>query len=341
MSATKLKKRRKPSVSPLTTNTEIEAHKSLQRYQTRELRQREAELTEKKAVAVVISKDGEEALSQKELYKKRIAKHNEKRKANGGESPAESPEVVAKPRPKRAKLKLLVTQTQPKPPSPACTTSFTSKGESIKSPGQSFAALKPPPKPSLENQPKQHLVKPDLSKQTWKRFSSFDQTSQTSSSSGVSGNSSNISSTGSSLKRVKSSPVVSQIRSQEEIERKRKEAMAKREEMGRRRKKSEEEAERKRREEAEKMKEEVDKKRKEEVEKYNKSLMREAEEKRLTELRLKEEAQGSKESKDKEEAAKKMKEEIERKKREAKERLARSRSQQSQQQGIHIGTALR
>ena len=69
------------------------------RYQTRELRQREAE-TEKKAVAVVISKDGEEALSQKELYKKRIAKHNEKRKANGGESPAESPEVVAKPRPK-------------------------------------------------------------------------------------------------------------------------------------------------------------------------------------------------------------------------------------------------
>merc|ERR1712083_569626 len=161
--------------------------------------------------------------------------------------------------------------------------------------GPSFAALKPPPKPSLENQPKQHLVKPDLSKQTWKRFSSFDQTSQTSSgSSGVSGNGSNISSTGSSFKRVKSSPVVSQLRSQDEIERNRKEAMAKREEMGRRRKKSEEEAERKRREEAEKMKEEVDKKRKEEVEKYNKSLMREAEEKRLTELRLKEEAQTSK-----------------------------------------------
>ena len=51
-------------------------------------------------MSVVISKDGEEPLSQKELYKKKIAKHFEKRKANGGESPAESPEVVAKPRPK-------------------------------------------------------------------------------------------------------------------------------------------------------------------------------------------------------------------------------------------------
>ena len=79
---------------------ELVLFKQNSRYQTRELRQREAELTEKKTVAVVISKDGEEALSQKELYKKRIAKHNEKRKANGGESPAESPEVVAKPRPK-------------------------------------------------------------------------------------------------------------------------------------------------------------------------------------------------------------------------------------------------
>ena len=36
----------------------------------------------------------------KELYKKKIAKHFEKRKANGGESPAESPDVVAKPRSK-------------------------------------------------------------------------------------------------------------------------------------------------------------------------------------------------------------------------------------------------
>ena len=75
---------------------ELVLFKQNSRYQTRELRQREAELTNKKAVAVVISKDGEEALSQKELYKKKIAK----RKANGGESPAESPEVVAKPRPK-------------------------------------------------------------------------------------------------------------------------------------------------------------------------------------------------------------------------------------------------
>ena len=70
------------------------------RYHTRELRKQEAESREKKAVSVVISKDGEEPLSQKELYKKKIAKHFEKRKANGGESPAESPEVVAKPRPK-------------------------------------------------------------------------------------------------------------------------------------------------------------------------------------------------------------------------------------------------
>ena len=70
------------------------------RYQTRELKKQEVESREKKAVSVVISKDGEEPLSQKELYKKKIAKHFEKRKANGGESPAESPEVVAKPRPK-------------------------------------------------------------------------------------------------------------------------------------------------------------------------------------------------------------------------------------------------
>ena len=41
------------------------------------------------------------------------------------------------------------------------------------------------------------------------------------------------------------------------------------------------------------------------------------------------------------EIVKKMKEEIERKKREAKERLARSRSQQSQQQGVKIGSAVR
>ena len=52
-----------------------------------------------KEVSVVISRDGKEHLSQKELYKKKIAKHFEKRKANGGESPAESLEVVPKPRP--------------------------------------------------------------------------------------------------------------------------------------------------------------------------------------------------------------------------------------------------
>ena len=117
-SATKLKKKRRPSVSPLTTNTEIEAHRSLERwveitddenlthgwslrYQTRELRKKESESLEKRPVSVVISKDGEEPLSQKELYKKKIARHNERRRARAGEeSPAESPEVVAKPRPK-------------------------------------------------------------------------------------------------------------------------------------------------------------------------------------------------------------------------------------------------
>jgi len=133
-SATKLKKKRRPSVSPLTTNTEIEAHRSLERYQTRELRKKESESLEKRPVSVVISKDGEEPLSQKELYKKKIARHNERRRARGGEeSPAESPEVVAKPRPKltvtvrggesapsvltaskRAKLKLLVSNSEPK-----------------------------------------------------------------------------------------------------------------------------------------------------------------------------------------------------------------------------------
>ena len=95
-SATKLKKRRRPSVSPLTTNKEIEAHRSLEMYH-RESRKQESR---DKEVSVVISKDGKEPLSQKELYKKKIAKHFEKRKANGGESPAESPEVVPKPRPR-------------------------------------------------------------------------------------------------------------------------------------------------------------------------------------------------------------------------------------------------
>merc|ERR550519_1543146 len=111
-------------------------------------------------------------------------------------------------------------------------------------------------KPPVGSQVKQqNLVKPDQNKQSspgWKRFSSFDQKTSQSSSSGSGIGSSISSSTGSSFKRVKSSPVVSQLRSQEEIDRKRKEAMAKREEAGRRRIKSEEEAERKKREEAEK-----------------------------------------------------------------------------------------
>ena len=129
-----------------------------------------------------------------------------KRQRSAPDSSSRSPALST-----RSKSSVSPPSGHSKPPSPACTTSSTPKGESIKSPGPSFAALKPPPKPS--HQPKQHLVKPDLSKQTWKRFSSFDQTSQTSSgsSSGVSGNSSNISSTGSSFKRVKSSPVVSQV----------------------------------------------------------------------------------------------------------------------------------
>ena len=37
------------------------------RYQTRELRKKESESLEKRPVSVVISKDGEEPLSQKEL----------------------------------------------------------------------------------------------------------------------------------------------------------------------------------------------------------------------------------------------------------------------------------
>merc|ERR1712032_73238 len=109
---------------------------------------------------------------------------------------------------------------QPKPVSLACTTSSHLKvagtaSEPIKPGG---AALKPPMKPSDASQVKQqNLVKqPDQSKQTsqhsWKRFSSFDQQTSQSSSSSSSGNGSSMSSsTGSSFKRVKSSPVVSQV----------------------------------------------------------------------------------------------------------------------------------
>merc|ERR1719474_2427433 len=127
----------------------------------------------------------------------------------------------------------------------------------------------------------------DQSKQTpqpaLKKHSSFDQS--------TGGNLVNpISSGGVVFKRVKSSPVVSQLRSKEEIERKRKEALAKREEAGRRRVKSEEEAERKRREEAErKRREEAERKNvaeareKEEAENYNRVMLREAEEKKKKE----------------------------------------------------------
>ena len=65
-----------------------------------------------------------------------------------------------------------------------------------------------------------------------------------------------------------------QLRSKEEIERKRKEALAKREEAGRRRVKSEEEAERKRREEAERKNVDAKARKKEEAEKYNRVLLR-------------------------------------------------------------------
>jgi len=263
----------------------------------------------------------------------------------------------------RSRSAVLPPSGHPKLPSPACSISslpvIGNFSETIKPLVTASAALKPPMKPSDGSQVKQqNLVKPDQNKQSsqpgWKRFSSFDQkTSQSSSSSSGIGNSTS-SSSGSSFKRVKSSPVVSQLRSQEEIDRKRKEAMAKREEAGRRRIKSEEEAERKKRKEAEKRlgeveadkkkaeevekrKEEGARKRRDEMEKYNSSVMRETEENKKKELKMKEEeALRIKEAKDKEEAVKKMKEEIERKKREAKERLARSRSQQSQQQGVKI-----
>jgi len=173
-----------------------------------------------------------------------------------------------------------------------------------------------------------------------KKYSSFDQTMPQSK--GTGGNLGNpISSGGVIFKRVKSSPVVSQLRSREEIEKKRKEALAKREEAGRRRVKSEEEAERKRREEAERKNVDAEARKKEEAEKYNRVLLREAEEKKKKELIMEEEAERLRAAKEKEEAAKRLKEQIERKKREAKERLARSRSQQSQQSGASIGSAVR
>ena len=87
----------------MTTNTTIEAHRSLERYQTRGLREKETESLEKRSVSVVVTKDGVEPLSHKELYKKKTAQHNERQRVGGGE---ESSEAVAKKSTLGAKLKL-------------------------------------------------------------------------------------------------------------------------------------------------------------------------------------------------------------------------------------------
>ena len=68
----------------MTTNTTIEAHRSLERYQTRGLREKETESLEKRSVSVVVTKDGVEPLSHKELYKKKTAQHNERQRVGGG-----------------------------------------------------------------------------------------------------------------------------------------------------------------------------------------------------------------------------------------------------------------
>ena len=80
-----------------------EAHRSLERYQTRGLREKETESLEKRSVSVVVTKDGVEPLSHKELYKKKTAQHNERQRVGGGE---ESSEAVAKNSTLGAKLKL-------------------------------------------------------------------------------------------------------------------------------------------------------------------------------------------------------------------------------------------
>ena len=87
----------------MTTNTTIEAHRSLERYQTRGLREKETESLEKRSVSVDVTKDGMEPLSHKELYKKKTAQHNERQRVGGGE---ESSEAVAKNSTLGAKLKL-------------------------------------------------------------------------------------------------------------------------------------------------------------------------------------------------------------------------------------------
>ena len=54
-------------------------------------------------MSVVVTKDGVEPLSHKELYKKKTAQHNERQRVGGGE---ESSEAVAKNSTLDAKLKL-------------------------------------------------------------------------------------------------------------------------------------------------------------------------------------------------------------------------------------------
>ena len=56
-----------------------------------------------RSVSVVVTKDGVEPLSHKELYKKKTAQHNERQRVGGGE---ESSEAVAKNSTLGAKLKL-------------------------------------------------------------------------------------------------------------------------------------------------------------------------------------------------------------------------------------------
>ena len=69
----------------------------------RGLREKETESLEKRSVSVVVTKDGVEPLSHKELYKKKTAQHNERQRVGGGE---ESSEAVAKNSTLGAKLKL-------------------------------------------------------------------------------------------------------------------------------------------------------------------------------------------------------------------------------------------
>ena len=62
---------------------------------TKKLRKEKIESLEKRSGSVVVTKNGVEPLSQKELYKNKIAGHNNRRRVGGGE---ESIEVAAKSR---------------------------------------------------------------------------------------------------------------------------------------------------------------------------------------------------------------------------------------------------